>query len=78
MATIKKKKNKQKNKTTKEKVTYSDFRMILKWKRASKTQTTNESNKTERGWLIERIQTRVAFDWLSEGWGEKTLCPRTL
>ena len=29
MATIKKK-NKQKNKTTKEKVTYSDFRMILK------------------------------------------------
>ena len=29
-------------------------------------------------WFIERIQTLVAFDWLSERSGEKTPCPRTL
>ena len=28
-------------------------------------------------WFIERIQTRVAFGWLSERSGEKTLCPIT-
>ena len=28
-------------------------------------------------WFIERIQTRVAFGWLSERSGEKTSCPRT-
>ena len=28
-------------------------------------------------WFIERIQTRVAFGWLSECSGEKTSCPRT-
>ena len=28
-------------------------------------------------WFIERIQTRVAFDWISERSGEKTSCPRT-
>ena len=29
-------------------------------------------------WFIERIQTLVAFDWLSQRSGEKTPCPRTL
>ena len=29
-------------------------------------------------WFIERIQTRVAFRWLSERSGEKTSCPKTL
>ena len=33
--------------------------MTLKWKRANKTKT------------IERIQTRVAFGWLTERLGEK-------
>ena len=33
-----------------------------------------EQNRNE---LIERTQTRVAFCWLSERSGEKTLCPRT-
>ena len=28
-------------------------------------------------WFIERIQTRVAFGWLSERSAEKTSCPRT-
>ena len=46
-----------------------------------KTRKQNRNNKqTERerfDWFIERIQTRVAFDWLSERSGEKTSCPRT-
>ena len=28
-------------------------------------------------WFVERIQTRVAFGWLSERSDEKTSCPRT-
>ena len=47
----------------------------------TKTRKQNINNKrTERerfDWFIERIQTRVAFDWLSEPSGEKTSCPRT-
>ena len=46
-----------------------------------KTREQNRNNKEteiERfDWFIERIQTRVAFGWLSEGSGEKTSCPRT-
>ena len=46
-----------------------------------KTRKQNRNNKqTERerfDWFIEQIQTRVAFDWLSERSGEKTSCPRT-
>ena len=45
------------------------------------TREQNRNNKrTEIGrfdWFIERIQTRVAFGWLSERSGEKTSCPRT-
>ena len=38
----------------------------------------NERTEIERfDWFIERIQTRVAFGWLSERSGEKTSCPRT-
>ena len=38
----------------------------------------NEETEIERfDWFIERIQTRVAFGWLSEGSGEKTSSPRT-
>ena len=38
----------------------------------------NKRTETERfDWFIERIQTRVAFGWLSERSGEKTSCPRT-
>ena len=47
----------------------------------TKTRKQNINNKrTERerfDWFIERIQTRVAFDWLSERSGQKTSCPRT-
>ena len=46
-----------------------------------KTREQNRNNKRmeiERfDWFIERIQTRVAFCWLSERSGEKTSCPRT-
>ena len=46
-----------------------------------KTREQNRNNKRteiERfDWFIERIQTRVAFGWLSERSGEKTSCLRT-
>ena len=46
-----------------------------------KTSEQNRNNKPtdiERfDWLIQRIQTRVGFAWLSERSGEKTSCPRT-
>ena len=46
-----------------------------------KTREQNRNNKRtgiERiDWFVERIQTRVAFDWLSERSGEKTSRPRT-
>ena len=38
----------------------------------------NNRKEIERfDWFIDRIQTRVAFDWLSKLSGEKILCPRT-
>ena len=47
----------------------------------TKTRQQNRNSKrTEIGrfdWFIERIQTRVAFGWLSERSGEKTSRPRT-
>ena len=46
-----------------------------------KTREQNRNDKREEiqrfDWFIERIQTRVAFDWLSQPSGEKTSCPRT-
>ena len=45
---------------------------------------TREQNRNNNGreierfdWFVERIQTHMAFDWLNERSGEKTLCPRT-
>ena len=47
-----------------------------------KTREQNRNNKRteiERfDWFIERIQTRVAFGWLSERSGEKTSCPKNV
>ena len=38
----------------------------------------NKRTKIERfDWFVERIQTRVAFGWLSERSDEKNSCPRT-
>ena len=38
----------------------------------------NERTEIEQfDWFIERMQTRVAFGWLSERSGEKTSRPRT-
>ena len=46
-----------------------------------KTREQNRNNKRteiERfDWFIERIQTSVAFGWLSERWGEKLHARRT-
>ena len=45
-----------------------------------KTREQNRKNKTteiERfDWFIERIQTHLAFGWLSERSAEKTSCPK--
>ena len=45
-----------------------------------KTREQNRNNKRTEiegfDWFIERIQTHVAFAWLSERSGEKTSCPR--
>ena len=47
-----------------------------------KTSEQNRNNKRteiERfDWSVDRIQTCVAFGWLSERSGEKTSCPRTV
>ena len=54
-------------------------RAIFVWPRSENAQKHNKHTKIERfDWLIERIQTRVAFGWLSERSGEKTSCPRTV
>ena len=56
-----------------ERFSYDDLEM--------KTREQNRNNKRTKikrfDWFIERIRTRVAFGWLSERSGEKTLCPRT-
>ena len=51
--------------------------MTLKGKRANKTEKNKRTEIERFDWFIERIQTRVAFGWLSERSGEKTSCPRT-
>ena len=47
----------------------------------TKTREQNRNNKRTEikrfDWFIERMQTRVAFGWLSERLGEKTSRPRT-
>ena len=55
---------------------WSNFRMTLTWK--GRTKQKQQTNGIERfDWFIERIQTHVAFGWLSKRSGEKTSCPRT-
>ena len=51
--------------------------MTLNWKRANKTEITYKRNRAI--WLVYRTDTKmcVAFGWLSEHSGDKTLCPRT-
>ena len=44
----------------------------------ARTKQKNKRTEIERfDWFFERIQTRVAFGWLSQRSGEKTSCPRT-
>ena len=51
--------------------------MTLKWKRADQNRNNKRTEIERFDWFIKRIQTRVAFGWLSERSGEKTSCPRT-
>ena len=57
-----------------------DFLERFSYDLEMKTREQNGNNKRteiERfDWLIERIQTRVAFGWLSKRSGEKTSCPK--
>ena len=47
----------------------------------TKTREQNRNNNRKEierfDWFIDRIQTRVSFDWLSELSGEKISCLRT-
>ena len=52
---------------------------IWSWNENGRTKQKQKTNGIERfDWFIERIQTRVAFGWLSECWGEKKLHAREL
>ena len=52
---------------------------IWPWNENGRTKQKQQTNGIERfDWFIERIQTRVAFGWLSERSGEKTSRPRTV
>ena len=51
------------------------YDLEIKTREHNRTNTRTEIERFD--WFIERIQTRVAFNWLSERFGEKTLCPRT-
>ena len=57
------------------------FRQVPECSTANENARTKQKQQTEIkrfDWFIERIQTRLAFGWLSERSGEKTSCPRTL
>ena len=75
--TTKKEKRKKNNHTS----LYGHLvRAIFVWPRQGTRKQNGNNKRTEIerfDWFIERIQTRVAFGWLSERSGEKTSCPRT-
>ena len=51
---------------------------VWPWNENVRTKQKQQTKEIERfDWFIERIQTRVAFGWLSERSGENTSCPRT-
>ena len=50
--------------------------MTLTRKRVNKTEKNKRTKKERFEWFIERIQTRVAFGWLSERSDEKNLHAR--
>ena len=57
-----------------------DIRAIFVWpwnENARTKQKQQTKGNSLIDWFIERIQTRVAFGWLSECSGEKTSCLRT-
>ena len=53
------------------------FSYDLKIKPRKQNRNNKQTERERFDWFIERIQTRVAFDWLSERSGEKTSRPRT-
>ena len=51
---------------------------VWPWNENARTNRKNKRTEIQQfDWFIERIQTRVAFGWLSERSAEKTSCPRT-
>ena len=52
------------------------FSYDLEMKHANKTENTNE--RKQRDFIVERIQTRVAFGWLSKRSAEKKFMPEEL
>ena len=53
------------------------FSYDLEMKKREQNRNIKRTEIERFDWFIERIQTRVAFGWLSERSGEKTSCPRT-
>ena len=53
------------------------FSHDLEIKTREQNRNNNRTEIEQFIWFIERIQTRVAFGWLSERSGEKSSCPRT-
>ena len=53
------------------------FLFDLEMKTREQNRNNNRKEIERFDWFIDRIQTRVAFDWLSELSGEKISCPRT-
>ena len=50
--------------------------LVWPWNETRKQNRNNKRTEIERfDWLIERIQTRVAFGWLNERWAEKNVMP---
>ena len=47
------------------------FALLFTWHRSPLSERLEQARE-RFDWFIERIQTRVAFDWLRECWGEKT------
>ena len=53
------------------------FPYDLKMKKREQNRDNKRTEIERFDWFIERIQTLVAFGWLSERSDEKTSCPRT-
>ena len=53
------------------------FSYDLQTKTREQTRNNKQTEIERFDWVIKRLQTRVAFGWLSEHSGENISCPRT-